>query len=175
MTQPPPIIPDDKDWTGVIEAGCLECDWQPPQAAAVAGRIRATVPLWRAALAQPDANARPDSSTWSTLEYGCHSRDVCRLFGQRVSQMLTQDNPTFANWDQDETAINDRYWEQEPRLVAEEYAEAAEHLAGLFDSVQAEQWQRQGTRSNGSEFTVATLAVYCLHDLDHHLHDIAGP
>ena len=32
--------------------------------------------------------------------------------------MLTQDAPTFANWDQDETAVADRYGEQDPATVA---------------------------------------------------------
>ena len=46
--------------------------------------------------------------------------------------------------------------------------------AGLFAAVGPDQWQRPGTRSNGSQFTVATLAVYFLHDLEHHLHDVGG-
>ena len=29
-------------------------------------------------------------------------------------------------------------------------------------------------RSNGSVFTVGTLAVYFLHDVEHHLHDLAA-
>jgi hypothetical protein len=88
--------------------------------------------------------------------------------------MLTEENPTFANWDQDQTAAADRYHAQHPGTVAAEYAEAAGHTADAFAAVRADQWQRAGTRSNGSQFTVATLAVYFLHDLEHHLHDVHG-
>ncbi len=34
------------------------------------------------------------------------------------------------------------------------------------------QWDRPGRRSNGSEFTIDTLACYHLHDVEHHLHDV---
>ena len=44
-------------------------------------------------------------SVWSTLEYGCHIRDVHRIFNDRVRLMLDEDEPLFPNWDQDETAI----------------------------------------------------------------------
>jgi hypothetical protein len=57
---------------------------------------------------------------WSPLEYGAHVRDVYRLFDARLVQMLTEDTPSFANWDQDETAIKERYSEQDPELVADE-------------------------------------------------------
>ena len=89
---------------------------------------------------------------WSPLEYACHVRDVCRIFGVRATLMLTQTDPSFANWDQDATAVAERYFERVP----------------------ADAWGRRGFRSNGSEFTVATLAVYFLHDIEHHLHDVAG-
>ena len=172
--QPPAVAPDTKDWTWVIEQGCPECGYEPPAPTEVAARTEATAARWAAALARPHAAERSQPQTWSTLEYGCHVRDVCVIFGERLSQMLDEDNPTFANWDQDEAAAADRYHTQNPVEVAEQYDAAAHHTAGLFAAVGPDQWQRPGTRSNGSQFTVATLAVYFLHDLEHHLHDVGG-
>ena len=172
--QPPALTPDTKDWTWVIERGCPECGFTPPAPTEVAARTEATIARWVAVLAAGDAAMRTEPDKWSTLEYGCHVRDVCVIFGARVGQMLGGDNPTFANWDQDEAAIGDRYHTQDPSTVAGEYAEAAHHTAAVFAQVRTDQWQRRGTRSNGSPFTVATLAVYFLHDLEHHLHDVAG-
>jgi hypothetical protein len=40
--------------------------------------------------------------------------------------------------------------------------------------VSGDAWERRGIRSNGSQFTVATLAVYFLHDVEHHLHDVGA-
>ena len=124
-------------------------------------------------LARPDAAQRPAPSTWSPLEYACHVRDVCRLFEQRLRLMLTQDAPTFDNWDQDETAVADRYGEQDPATVAGEVTAAgASFAAGVRRRCRTTAWERTGIRSNGSEFTVLTLGQYGLHDLRHHLWDV---
>ena len=57
--------------------------------------------------------------------------------------------------------------------MAIELIEAAGTVAGVYATVSADQAGRRGTRSDGSEFTVETLAVYHQHDLVHHVHDIA--
>jgi hypothetical protein len=132
------------------------------------------IPLWQAALAGPRAPERPAPAVWSTVEYGCHVRDVCRLFRQRLALMLTEEDPLFANWDQDVTAVEDDYFHQEPSAVAAAFAAEAEATAAAFDAVGADQWGRPGRRSNGSVFTVATFAVYFLHDVEHHLHDVTA-
>jgi hypothetical protein len=94
--------------------------------------------------------------------------------GHRVELMVGTDGARFANWDQDATAIQDRYALQNPATVAEELAIAAADAASVIEAVSGDTWQRRGIRSNGSEFTVATLAVYFLHDVEHHLHDVNG-
>ena len=86
--------------------------------------------------------------------------------------MLTQDGPLYPNWDQDATAVADRYGEQDPAVVAAELAEAAETIAVRFESVTAGQWQRTGRRSDGAQFTVETFARYFIHDPVHHLYDV---
>ena len=127
---------------------------------------------WPAVLTRPDAVQRPRPTTWSPLEYACHVRDVCRLFEQRLELMLTRDAPTFENWDQDETAVADRYGEQDPARVAGELNAAAASFAAAYARVPSDGWGRTGIRSNGSEFTVLTLGQYGLHDLRHHLWDV---
>lgn len=116
--------------------------------------------------------ARPDR--WSILEYGCHIRDVHRIFEHRVKLMLTEHDPRFPNWDQDTTAIADDYGAQDPGTVATELYEAAGVVADTYDRVPADAWPRRGLRSNGSEFTIATIAIYHLHDIVHHAYDVAG-
>ncbi|WP_354438074.1 DinB family protein [Marmoricola sp. OAE513] len=168
------IEPDTKDWTWVLEERCDECGFDPAvvDVRALPDLIAANLRGWDGALADPDAAVRPASNVWSVLEYGCHVRDVHRLFGERVRLMLEEDDPQFANWDQDETAVESRYDEQDPAVVAGEMAEAADQIAAVFAGVQEDQWDRPGRRSNGSRFTVATLGAYYLHDVVHHLHDI---
>jgi hypothetical protein len=106
------------------------------------------------------------------LEYSCHVRDVHRVFAERLAMMLDADDPEFENWDQDATAVQERYGEQGTARVSEELVAAANTAADAYDAVPPDAWSRTGRRSNGSVFTVETLARYHLHDVVHHLWDI---
>jgi hypothetical protein len=99
---------------------------------------------------------------------------VFTLFAARASSMLESDDPLFTNWDQDETALEQRYWEQAPVRVSAELLEAADVAVSVFGAVPEDAWSRPGRRSNGSTFTVDTLARYFAHDVVHHLHDVDG-
>jgi hypothetical protein len=168
------IEPDTKDWTWVITQPCPECgfDGSAVSHTDVAGRIRADAGEWRRRLSTADAAVRPRPRVWSALEYGCHVRDVHRIFNDRVRLMLNEDEPRFDNWDQDATAIEKDYGSQEPAVVCSQLADAAVAVADTYDRVPLGAWSRRGLRSNGSEFTVASIAVYHLHDIVHHAHDV---
>jgi SAM-dependent methyltransferase len=173
----PVISPDTKDWTWVLREPCPECGFVAGELdRADLGRVvRGDAVGWAAVLHQSGATERPDEDTWSPLEYGCHVRDVHRIFGERLGLMLDHDEPTFANWDQDATAVEDRYDLQDPVVVATELTDVAEAIAGRYDRLVGapeETWARRGLRDNGSEFTVDSLARYHLHDVLHHSHDV---
>ncbi|HLS78139.1 MAG TPA: DinB family protein [Nocardia sp.] len=84
------------------------------------------------------------------------------------------DVPAFAAWDQDATAVADRYHEQDPAEVAEQLTEAAAAVAAAFASVPPDRRGLRARRGDGSTFTVDSLARYFLHDLVHHVHDVRG-
>jgi DinB superfamily len=174
MATDPSIEPDTKDWTWVLERACVECGFDPTVVSVgdLPLRLRENTARWHGALDGDDAAVRPVPHQWSSLEYACHVRDVHRLFAERLVLMLEEDDPQFSNWDQDATAVEQRYAEQDPATVAEELVDAGEAVAALYESVGDDQWQRPGRRSNGSVFTIETLGRYHLHDVDHHLHDI---
>ncbi|HSO65085.1 MAG TPA: DinB family protein [Ornithinibacter sp.] len=171
------MTPDTKDWTWTLRERCPACGFEAASvpAADIATRVTASTDPWPHVLARPDATTRPEPSTWSPVEYACHVRDVCRLFEQRLTLMLAQDAPAFANWDQDETAVAERYAGQDPAVVAREVAVAGASFAGAYAAVPADAWERTGRRSDGSQFTVLTLGQYALHDLVHHLRDVGVP
>ncbi|WP_078288045.1 DinB family protein [Mycobacterium sp. D16R24] len=172
-----PITPDSKDWTWVLERPCVECGFDPTATsfARIPDIVRDNLGAWQPVLAHPEARVRPDEQTWSALEYGAHVRDVFRIFLARLRLMLAEDNPMFENWDQDKTAVGDRYAEQDPQAVAAELAAAGEAVAAAFADVPESALQRRGRRSNGSIFTVETLGLYFVHDPVHHLHDVSHP
>jgi DinB superfamily len=171
------IVPDDKDWTWVLERRCEQCGLEAGETPRelLGERYFVAAEEWVQILREsPAVEVRPAPGVWSPLEYGAHVRDVLVLTGQRVELMLTEDDPVFANWDQDETARTGRYGEQDPEQVAEDLEAAAQRLVGLIAEIEAGAWERTGTRSNGSLFTVETLLQYMLHDVVHHLWDVTG-
>jgi hypothetical protein len=94
-----PLTPDDKNWTWVIGERCPECGfdgsaYDPGRASA---DIRSFADAWDEVLRRPDVRARPDDSTWSPLEYGCHVRDVFRVYDGRLNRMLTEDGPRYVH------------------------------------------------------------------------------
>ena len=172
------IVPDAKDWTWVLDRPCPECglDTRTVDPHSVGAMLRVNAVSWREVLAGPheSVRARPAPGVWSALEYGCHVRDVFRLYDERLRLMRTQDGPHYPNWNQDATAVEARYGEQDPAHVSAELLDAATTLAGSLDDVHGAEWERTGFRSDGAAFTVSTFARYLVHDPVHHLHDVLG-
>lgn len=171
------IKPDTKDWTWVIQLRCGECGFDPAEfrRAELPERICATADGWRDVLARPDVTRRPDPETWSPLEYACHVRDVSAVMTERLEMMLRTQPVNFADWDQNSAEAEAGYNTQDPETVAEQLEAAAQGLAELYRMVDGDDWARQGLRSNGSAFTVETLGIYAVHDLEHHRVDVGLP
>ena len=174
-TGDPTIEPDTKDWTWVLERPCPECgfDARAVRPEEVKNRVYANASAWHRVLEHDGAAQRPAPGVWSPLEYACHVRDVHRVFGERVRMMLAVDDPLFESWDQDEEAVVGDYGRQDPATVAVELVERAAAVSRTYGSVEGPQWDRPGRRSNGSAFTIHSLACYHLHDVEHHLHDVS--
>jgi hypothetical protein len=171
-----PITPDTKDWTWVVERPCPECGFDAASlnVAGAAAATRETIARWATVLARPDVRTRPAPTVWSPLEYGAHVRDVFLVMHGRLAAMMTDDDPLFANWDQDAAALAGNYAAADPEAVVAALTSAGEAVAALLGIVTSEDAVRPGRRSNGSRFTVESLSQYMVHDVVHHLHDVAG-
>jgi hypothetical protein len=171
------ITPDTKDWTWVLQRPCPECGFESASIdrSDVAPLTREVSSAWQEVLGSRSAlDERPTDEVWSPLEYACHVRDVFRIYDERLQLMIDQDDPTFPNWDQDTTAIEDDYRSQDPTRVAEELTAAGERLAAGFEGLTDQQWTRTGLRSDGAHFDVDSFARYFIHDPVHHLHDVGA-
>ncbi len=177
MDQP---LPDSKDWTWVLDETCPECGYD---AAAVdptdvAALMRANAASFRAALKRGSmVGERPPVPAgappkWSALEYAAHVRDVYKLAAERITRMIKKKAPTFKDWNQDEAAVKGNYGDSDVDKVSYDLAVNAGKVADLLDKVRGDDWQRTGMRSDGAGFTIATFAVYILHDVSHHLWDV---
>ncbi len=160
----------------MLERRCPECGFVSSEVPRdqIAALIRANSQEWVNILADDPERLRHRvrDGRWSPLEYACHVRDVFRVVDERLNLMLTLDGPRYQNWDQDRTAVEDHYENQEPEAVAVELSRAAGTLAGDFDRAEPAAWERRGTRSDGASFTVETIGQYALHDVVHHLDDV---
>jgi hypothetical protein len=165
---------DTKDWTWVLQRACPECgfDASTLDRRQVATTLRAANFRLLALLDDPLVRRRPEPGTWSALEYCCHVRDVHRLFLMRLGLMLDEDDPLFANWDQDATAIVARYDEADLDALVGDLASDGERLAAAFEALGDDQWSRVGRRSDGATFTVETFGRYLVHDPVHHVWDV---
>lgn len=173
---PPPAEPDNKDWTWVLERPCPDCgaDVGNLSMATVAELNQRCAAGFAAILRRESqwVHERPAPSTWSPLEYACHVRDVFRLFAKRLELMLSTDDPLFANWDPNMTALDSEYHLADADLVSTEILEAGNEIAAQFAALHPDQWQRPGRRSDGASFSVLTFARYEIHDPLHHLWDV---
>jgi SAM-dependent methyltransferase len=171
---PDPIAPDTKDWTWVLERSCVPCGYDATlvDLPDVGPAIRTNAAAWQAVLAGPRARVRRDPAVWSVTEYAAHVRDVHAVFAERLDLLLAEDEPVFADWDQDATARTARYDLATPEEVAPVLAARAAAVADAYDAVDPADRERVGHRSGGSTFTVLTLARYHLHDVVHHLWDV---
>jgi hypothetical protein len=169
-----PIVPDQKSWTWVLERPCTDCGFEAATVdiADLGDLIRANVAEWPPLLADEHVRLRPSGDQWSALEYACHVRDVFRIYDERLRLMLETDHPHFANWDQDVSAVEERYDLQDPAVVGDELVAAGEALAARFDTVRPDQLGRRGTRSDGAEFTIESFGRYFMHDPVHHVDDV---
>ena len=159
----------------MVHRPCPECGFAASTLTRtdVAPAIRANAAAWQEILARGDGvRQRPSADRWSPLEYACHVRHVYRLYDYRLRLILNEDDPQYPNWDQDETAVEDRYDQQDPAVVAVELGEAGEKIAANFAAVRDDQWSRTGTRSDGARFTVDSFSRYLVHDLVHHIYDV---
>lgn len=171
----PPLsnVFDSDDWAFVVRDGCAECGFEPVSPDRVPGRIRETIPGWWDALHRADARVRPSAERWSPLEYGCHVVDICAAFADRLARVLERDGAECPNFDGEAAAIERDYASRDPEQVADEFERVAERTAQGFIAITAPQWNRRGRRSDGVTFTVASMANHFLHELEHHLHDVA--
>jgi hypothetical protein len=171
------VVPDTKNWTWVLERPCPQCglDTRTVEPTEIAGMLGAAAAAFAGVLqGGGDVRTRPRPGVWSPLEYGCHVRDVFAVFSERIRLMLVEDDPLFPDWDQDRTAVQQRYGKQDPGTVAGQLRTNAKSLATCLDGVHGSQWSRPGRRADGSVFTVASLSRYLLHDPVHHLYDVTG-
>ena len=124
---------------------------------------------------EPDLRTRPDSSTWSTLEYACHVRDVLLVQRERVILARRVDDPEPPAMGRDERVAYDGYGEQDPRAVSRQLLDASALFANVLDRLDDAAWERgivYGYPPPPRRRSLGWVAVHTVHELRHHLQDV---
>ena len=121
-----------------------------------------------------DLRARQQPSVWSSLEYGCHLRDVLLVQRERVLAARRMDRPTFDPMGRDERVEHDGYAEQKPADVARQLRHAAHLFANVLGRLGPEDWDRNVSYNYPKplERSLRWVAVHTVHEVRHHLLDV---
>jgi hypothetical protein len=115
-------------------------------------------------IAPDELDFRPAPTEWSAREIVHHLADSETISGQRLRQLLVQDNARIQGYDQEEYARRLDYQRRplEPALRAFEAARAS--TAQLFDQMTDADWQRAGTHTESGPYSATTwLQIYAEH------------
>lgn len=169
------IIPDDKNWTFVLESVCAECSYDVRDVSPedVVAQLPEYVEHYVPFLMREEARTRINPQRWSDQEYVVHVAEMMVVMNQRLDLMLSQTDPTFPNWDQDQAAEEGNYNSLSAAEAEQKLRSAAADYAAKLQSIEPSLYSRKGLRSNGAAFTVETLTQYAWHDIVHHLRDLS--
>ena len=117
---------------------------------------------------------RPDAMTWSSLEYGCHLRDVLLVQRERVLLARRTDRPRPEPMGRDERVEHDGYEAQDLEDVARQLEDAAALFANVLARLDPADWERVlvYTYPEVADRSLRWVAVHTLHELVHHGADI---
>jgi hypothetical protein len=121
-----------------------------------------------------DVRTRPQPTTWSPLEYGCHVRDVLLVQRERTIAARLVEGPTFNPMGRDERVEYDGYASQDPIRVARQLDDAAFLYANVLARLAPADWDRTVMYNYPQPFErpLRWVAVHTVHEVRHHLADV---
>jgi DNA segregation ATPase FtsK/SpoIIIE, S-DNA-T family len=119
-------------------------------------------------------HTRPDQSTWSVIEYGCHVRDVLLVQRERILLALVENTPGFASMHPDARVVYAHYDRESALEVGQELAVAANLAAKVIGRLSPEQLDRRCIFSfpEPTERDLAWVVRHTVHEVVHHELDV---
>lgn len=117
-------------------------------------------------LSDAELDKHPDAG-WSTRQIVHHLADAEMIGALRLRQLLAEDHPTIASYDEPEYARRLHY--DRPIASSLESLRAVhEDTAEILDRLSDAEWAREGLHSESGHYTPETwLVVYAAHAHDH--------
>ena len=134
--------------------------------------FRATPDIYRALLEgctqEKAQSSRGGDEDWSVVEVMCHMRDAEERGLQRTRQMLAEDDPFLAGYDQDAWAQERNYAGANLHEVLASYLSLREEYVAELEKLTPEQWQRTGRHEEQGQITVEGHLLHLVaHDAIH--------
>jgi hypothetical protein len=126
------------------------------------------------AMAVPDRllRTRPDTGTWSALEYLCHVRDVFAASTVRLYRIRTEDHPLLEPLFNDLRAVRFSYQNRDLLPILDELTDNARGFCDEARRTSEDEWSRQASRLPGEVRTARWLLRQTMHEGLHHERDI---
>jgi carbonic anhydrase/acetyltransferase-like protein (isoleucine patch superfamily)/uncharacterized damage-inducible protein DinB len=111
----------------------------------------------------------PGPRRWCAVEVLCHLRDTDReIWVPRLERFLTETNPEFPDGDLTGWDERDRYRDQDPATVLEEWRRLREGIVARLAPLRREDWARPATHAVRGSYSLAEMLRYLAeHDLSH--------
>lgn len=103
---------------------------------------------------------RPIPNKWSIKEIMCHLRDMEReAYLARYQKIFHEVHPLLPNVDQDRSAFERDYINQDTQTALAEFKELRAATVQTLDSAPVETWSRAGTHETNGPMTVEQLVM----------------
>jgi hypothetical protein len=114
-----------------------------------------------------ELDTRPAPEKWSAREIVHHLADSEMRSAIRLRQLIAEDEPTIAAYDQEEYARR-LFYDRPIEASLQAFRAARETSAQILDRLDEAQWARQGTHPEHGAFGVTKwLALYAPHAHNH--------
>lgn len=136
-------------------------------------RYRALLTGLRADDDDPDSviRRRPDTTTWSALEYTAHVADVLDEIGVAVRRIIVEERPEIGWSDPDQRVVDKRYNDMNRTEVLGWLDLVCASLGEKLEAVPADDWARIG-RFEWGERDALAMTRNAVHEGSHHLRDV---
>jgi hypothetical protein len=119
--------------------------------------------------AGPKLRIRARDGRFAMVEHMCHLADLeTEGYGMRIERLLTEDRPTWGEFDGERVAMERQYLEQDAQAALDRFAQARAANVARLRTASESDWQRSGTHEGMGQVTLARLAEMMLeHDRGH--------
>jgi len=121
----------------------------------------------------PRWDFRPVPGRFTLREVVAHLADWEPIHLERLQRMVTEDNPSLPNVDEEKTAIDNDYAHSDPHGSMEWLRGGRQKLVQQFQALTDDEWSRRGNRELIGEVTVETHAVFIAAHDGYHTRQIA--